>query len=118
MSSSTSIEFAAFFEVCSTASLIWWPHCPQNFAEEENSAPQELQNMTEKNMAPSSHELRVSRGEFSQTLGAALSSDSENAHQNWNSLMKRVLSCQLNLVYSQFNLLEINCEAKRTNNLS
>ena len=32
--------------------------------------------------------------------------------------MKRMLSRQLNLVYSQINLLDINCEAKRTNNLS
>ena len=32
--------------------------------------------------------------------------------------MKRMLSLQLNLVYSQINLLEINCEGKRTNNLS
>ena len=32
--------------------------------------------------------------------------------------MKRMLSRQLNLVYSQINLLETNCEAKRTNNLS
>ena len=32
--------------------------------------------------------------------------------------MKTMLSRQLNLVYSQINSVEIDCEAKRTNNLS
>ena len=57
------------------------------------------------------------RGDFCQTFGAAGSSNSENAHQNRNSSMKRMLSRQLNLVYSRLNLLEIKCEAKRTKKL-
>ena len=54
----------------------------------------------------------MQHSEFCQTFDAAGSLNSENAHQNWNSSMKRMLSHQLNLVYSQINLLKINCEAK------